>query len=350
MAYFVISGILLLPYLVLILYYRSSWLQIRELTEPEGPPSQVPVLVTVVIPARNEAQTIGRCLQSLLDQDFPKAQFEILVVDDHSTDSTAAVATAMGNGQVRVLSLKDYTRGARENSYKKRAIEVAINEARGSLILTTDADCTAGPHWLQAITSFYERTGAVCIVAPVVFRATVNRKGFFATLLEVFQSLDFIGLQEITGASVDQKFHYMCNGANLAYEKKVFYEVGGFEGIDDLASGDDMLLLHKIQKLYPDRIGFLKSRQAIVETDPATGLGAFIQQRIRWASKADRYPDIKITAVLVLVYFLNLWLLILAVAAFLVPGVGYLLLGVILLKAVFEWFFLLPGTRFFGRG
>ena len=62
----------------------------------------------------------------------------------------------------------------------------------------------------------------------------------------IFQSLDFLSLQGITAASVFSRFHTMCNGANLAYEKKAFEEVSGFAGIDQIASGDDMLLMHKI--------------------------------------------------------------------------------------------------------
>ena len=108
----------------------------------------------------------------------------------------------------------------------------------------------------------------------------------------------------------------MCNGANLAYEKKVFYEVNGFEGIDEIASGDDMLLMHKIQKVYPDKIMFLKSPEVIVQTQPAETLKDFMNQRIRWASKADKYTDKKITAVLFLVYLLNAWIFILGISSF----------------------------------
>ena len=97
-------------------------------------------------------------------------------------------------------------------------------------------------------------------------------------------------LQGITGASVYKKFHSMCNGANLAYEKKAFNDAGGFEGIDNIASGDDMLLMHKIQKIYPDRIKYLKSADVVVQTQPQETLKDFMNQRIRWASKADKYP------------------------------------------------------------
>ena len=83
--------------------------------------------------------------------------------------------------------------------------------------------------------------------------------------LHVFQSLDFLSLQGITAASVFSRFHTMCNGANLAYEKKVFEEAGGFNGIDQVASGDDMLLMHKIYLLYPDKVMYCLSPDVIVE-------------------------------------------------------------------------------------
>lgn len=349
MVFSIISAVLLLPYLALILFYRRSWLKIRDssITADHQPAARV--MISVVIPARNEEKNIGFCLESVMAQNYPKEYFEVLVVDDHSSDATAAVASSFGEDRIRVLSLQDYSGEAPMNSYKKMAIEIAIGQARGSLMVTTDADCVAGPRWLETIASFYESSAPVFIAAPVVFSKGTSKEGIFSRLFKIFQSLDFIGLQEITGASVDRKFHYMCNGANLAYEKKVFYEVGGFKGIDEIASGDDMLLLHKIQKRYPDRIGFLKSRDAIVETAPAEGFLEFLHQRIRWASKADRYTDKTITGVLLLVYLLNVWLLILAVSAFFISGVGYLLVGVLLAKSVAECFFLWPGARFFHR-
>ena len=73
--------------------------------------------------------------------------------------------------------------------------------------------------------------------------------------------MDFMVLQGITGAVVYKNNLSMCNGANLAYEKKAFYEVNGFAGIDHIASGDDMLLMHKIWKKYPDRVHYLKSKE-----------------------------------------------------------------------------------------
>ncbi len=86
---------------------------------------------------------------------------------------------------------------------------------------------------------------------------------------QYFNQLDFLTLQGITAASVYKRFHSMCNGANLAYERSAFYEVNGFNNIDNIASGDDMLLMHKIFKQYPDKVFYLKNRHAIVTTEPS---------------------------------------------------------------------------------
>ncbi len=158
-----------------------------------------------------------------------------------------------------------------------------------------------------------------------------------------------MALQGITGASVFKKIHAMCNGANLAYQKKVFFEVGGFEGIDQIASGDDMLLMHKIQSVYPERTLFLKSKDIIVKTQPAETLKEFINQRIRWASKADRYTDKKITMVLLLVYLFNAWIFILGIFSFFYLKMLYLFLISIGIKAIVELFFLYPVAKFFGK-
>jgi len=347
MTVLILSLVLLIPYLLLIAYYRRAWVQIR----PFVPDQRVApsTTVTVVIAARNEAKNIGACLDSILQQKYPAELFEIIVVDDHSGDATAEIVRSYDQKNVRLISLGDLTAGAVLNSYKKKAIATAIAQAWGSLIVTTDADCLVTEGWLATIVAFYQETQAVFIAAPVVFSQGGQKAGSATGLLQRFQSLDFMTLQGITGASVEKKIHNMCNGANLAYPKKVFFEVDGFTGIDGVASGDDMLLMHKVQQRYPLQIRYLKSAAAIVTTQPAATLGEFFNQRIRWASKADKYPDSKITGVLVLVYLFNAWLLYLAAAAVFSKHALYLFLAVLAVKTAVELLFLWPVSTFFGR-
>jgi cellulose synthase/poly-beta-1,6-N-acetylglucosamine synthase-like glycosyltransferase len=332
---------LLVGYAVLLGYYRSAW---QSLPSWSGTAITGSTRVTIIIPARNEAANILPCLHSILAQAYPAHLLEVIVADDFSTDDTAALTLSVKHPSLRLLRLSDHVTTP-INAYKKKAIELAIAQSSGQLILTTDADCIVPPHWLTTIVSFYETHQPAFIAAPVVFG---SRPGALA----LFQSLDFMTLQGITGAAVHRRFHAMCNGANLAYERSAFESVGGFAGINHIASGDDMLLMHKIGTRYPDRVLFLKSPDVIVTTAPAPTLRAFLQQRIRWASKADKYEDKRIFGVLLLVYLLNVLFLVLPILAWFTPcpGRGVLIwLGLLSGKTLAELYFLFPVARFFSK-
>ncbi|HEY4337943.1 MAG TPA: glycosyltransferase [Puia sp.] len=302
------------------------------------------VRITVLIPARNEEANIGRCLQSLAAQRYPRDLFEVVLIDDHSTDGTAAIVKGFSALAVHYLPLAEISGAENVRAHKKFAIETGIGVAAGELIVTTDADCVAGPGWLSTLADCYKQRGAKFIAAPVRIGGLAERAH---SLLGIFQTLDFITLQGITGAAVGKRIHSMCNGANLAYPKAVFLEVGGFQGIDEIPSGDDMLLMHKIFLKYPERVFFLKSPEAIVSTRPETRWKAFFHQRIRWASKADRYDDKRIFWVLLLVYFVNLLFLALAVAACWNWGWGLLGLVLLIPKTSAEYCFVRDVAIFF---
>jgi cellulose synthase/poly-beta-1,6-N-acetylglucosamine synthase-like glycosyltransferase len=359
-----ITVIFLILYTVLIIYYRFAFTSIPTIKSLIfNPPSdgqafqpstfnlQPSTLLSIIIPARNEEANIENCLQSILKNNYPAHLFEIIVVDDHSEDNTANIVKKYAAQNVKLISLKDFVTD-KINSYKKKAIEVAIAQASGTLIITTDADCIAPSTWLKTIASFYEEKKPAFIAAPVTIDCGWN-------FIQIFQSLDFMTLQGITAAVVHKKQMTMCNGANMAYERAAFYEVGGFAGIDNIASGDDMLLMHKIYKQYPDRVLFLKSKEAIVKTAPVNTIKQFFNQRIRWASKADKYDDKRILPVLVLVYFFNCLMLLLPIIT-LFNNAQYSMFNVqcsildfwlwmLLFKIVTELFFLYPVASFFGK-
>ena len=297
---------------------------------------------SIIISARNEERVIEKCLVSILNQNYPAHLFEVIVIDDHSTDSTPGIIEGLQEKypNLRLFFLEQMIEGKQINSYKKQAIGLAIDQAKHDWILTTDADCYATANWLKTFAAFIEDRKSLLVAAPVKF---INNGSF----ISIFQCLDFMSLQGITAASVHKKFHSMCNGANLAYNKKTFFEVGGFEGIDNIASGDDMLLMHKIFVHQPHSIGFVLSADVVIETLPMPDWKSFFNQRIRWASKADKYDDKRIFAVLVLVYLLNLWFLLLPFAAFRYPEVWILWLVLFVMKTFFELRFLFPVAEFF---
>ena len=349
MAFLLITLFILPPYVVLILYYRQSWIGIKNFIPAKTLNENELPFVSIIIAARNEERNISNCIQSIINQTYPQNKFEIIVTDDHSTDGTVAIINSFQKENIRVFNLADFTENKVLNSYKKKSIETSLQFVKGDLIVSTDADCIAPEKWLETLVSFYKEKSPVFVALPVAFSPSPPGERSWMKLLKIFQFLDFMTLQGITGASVYKKFHSMCNGANLAYEKKVFYEVNGFEEIDEIASGDDMLLMHKIQKAYPDRIMFLKSPEVIVQTKPTETLKDFMNQRIRWASKADRYTDKKITAVLLLVYLLNAWIFILGISSFFFIKAFYLFLISIVIKTFVELIFLYPVAKFFGK-
>lgn len=349
MAFYLVSFLLLLLYSGIILFYRQSWQQIDDFDSETNLKAAKPVFISVVVAARNEEKHIGSCLTSIINQTYPENLFEIIIVDDHSSDGTYTIANSFKKGNIKIIRLEDFTREAKLNSYKKAAIETAINIGKGDVIVTTDADCIVTNDWLQTIASFYSKYDPVFVAAPVVYSDPLLTDSKFLKLLKIFQTLDFLSLQGITGASVNKKFHNMCNGANLSYTKRAFLEVSGFEGIDNIASGDDMLLMHKIQKVHPGKICFIKSTNAIVKTQAATSLGEFMNQRIRWASKADKYTDPKIKSVLLLVYLFNLWIFIVVVCSFFSIVYFYLFIFLLFVKTIVELFFLFPVAKFFGK-
>lgn len=336
---FYITVVLLIIYGILLVYYERAWKKIPTLNYRNVKGGDEATKVSVIIPARNEENNIVQCLHSISNQSYPKELTEIIVINDHSTDRTEEIVKAFGGFPVKLINLRDHISTA-INSYKKKAIEIAIASSSGDLIITTDADCTAMPDWITCLVAYHRHYNAVLIAAPVKIKAT-------RSLLSIFQTIDFLTLQGITGAAVSAKFHSMGNGANLAYEKKVFYEVGGFTDIDKIASGDDMLLMHKIATRYPERFFFVKHHSAIISTQPALTWKAFLHQRIRWASKADKYDDKRIFVVLLLVYFLNVFLLIILVAGLWSTSWFLFFIILVFMKTMLEYSFVSRVADFF---
>jgi cellulose synthase/poly-beta-1,6-N-acetylglucosamine synthase-like glycosyltransferase len=304
----VIALVLTMLYVVVISSFIRGWKALRQFQYQQ----HQPLKVSIIIAARDEAENIEKTIKDLLAQDYEKAFLEIIFIDDHSTDNTAEIIKAY---EAQGITLIQFKESNTLNSYKKKAIETAIGNARGELIITTDADCRMGPNWLKTIVSYYQEGGYKMISSPVVYFEEQSR-------FERAQSLEFLFLIGMGASTIGNNKPSTCNGANLAYERQAFYEVGGFKGIDDLASGDDELLLHKMAEKYGNKIGFLKNHDAIVYTQAKPTLREFIQQRKRWASKSTRYKNKSIIVLGILVWLFNL-----SIVLNLLAGIILLLFG-----------------------
>ncbi|HTM97691.1 MAG TPA: glycosyltransferase [Pedobacter sp.] len=331
-----LSIFLTLVYVTVVVTFIRGWYKI--IVYKDIRPS-AKTRVSILVAARNEEKHIGKTIEDLLAQNYPKELFEIIIINDHSIDNTAAVVTSFSKNGVTLINLNE---DRALNSYKKMAIQRAIGQAKGDLIITTDADCKMGPNWLKTIVSFYEEHDFKMISSPVAYCDEKN-------LFERCQTLEFSYLIGLGASTIGNNNPSTCNGANLAYEREAFYAVGGFKGIDDLASGDDELLLHKIAAMFGNKIGFLKNQDAIVYTYAKQTLNGFIEQRKRWASKSTRYKNKGIVLLGLTVWLFNLSIIANAILAFFFHPLLEVFIYQLALKLLIELFFLIGVTSFFKR-
>ncbi|MBF8965181.1 glycosyltransferase [Pontibacter sp. FD36] len=334
--------------LLLLSLLAYGWLIIRaffawkRLLVPAIPAGFIPATkISVIIPVRNEAQQIPVLLQDLEMQNYPVELFEVLVVDDHSDDGTAQQIQefiAVTKLQLRLIRLAGHT----EATGKKAAIKQGIAQASSELLVFTDGDCRVQPDWLLYFAHTYETQQAFFMSGPVSFHNT-------HTLLERMQLVEFASLIGVGGASIGLRQPNMCNGANLAYTRAVFQEVGGFAGNEGIASGDDEFLLHKVNQLYPERIAFLKHPRAMVHTEARKTVRSFISQRVRWASKWRSYQSLAVKLVALTVFVVNL-LLFLAIPGVLLGWLSFwTFLAAYAAKFLIDFLFLNQILTFMGR-
>lgn len=332
-----LTALLTVCYVSLVLYFRRGWINLPWFHKS---PAFVPkTSVSVLIAARNEEDKLDKTIRDILAQNYPRELLELIIVDDHSTDRTAEIISSYSAEGVILIKLNE---DQPLNSYKKKAITEAITISKGELMVATDADCRMGPQWLANVVSCYQENNFKMISSPVAY---FEEKSVF----EEMQTLEFLYLIGLGASTIGNKMPSTCNGANLAYRKDVFFELKGFKGIDDLASGDDELFLHKVASRYPDGIGFCKSREAIVYTHAKATLGKFIQQRKRWASKSTKYKNKSVVVLGVSIWLFNLLILVNGIVGFLDPQ--YWTLAIISLAGKFlvELAFLLPMCLFARR-
>ena len=250
-----------------------------EETKVESRPPQLSVLIA----ARNEAAALPHLLAALGRQTLAPQQFEVLLADDHSADGTAALVQAAALQLPFSLRLISLPLGA---TGKKAALAAAEAQARAPWVVCTDADCRPAPGWLAAYAELLQQSSATSLLhfisGPV--RLTPGGAWFDGVL-----GLEFAGLVGVGGACIARGRPTMCNGANLAYRRATFHEVGGYADNQGLASGDDEFLLHKIQQRYPAGVHFLARPEAVVDTPAPATLRALLRQRVRWASKWPHY-------------------------------------------------------------
>lgn len=332
-----ISVFVLIGYALLIAAITIGWLKLKVFEKTGLLPE---IKVSIIVAARNEAGNIETLLNSLLAQDYPSHLFEIIIVDDHSSDSTSLLVERFIGQKNELQKLKLITLGVKDSFGKKAAIDCGIQASKGELIIITDADCTSGCQWISTLSSYYAEHKPQMILGPVNLS---NSGSFFGK----FQSLEFTSLISSAAGSCNAGFPLLANGANIAFTRHAYESCGGFSGNLQYPSGDDIFLMMSIKKKFGAKaIRFLRSEEAIVNTPSALSFNSFIQQRLRWVSKSRGYSDPLLIVASIAVFITNVLLVFTAISAIVNSGYLKLFLMLYLLKLIIDLPLMISYNRF----
>lgn len=311
-----IIGIL---YLLLMVFFAMGFIKARQFSPELGSAS-----MSVVIPFRNEEDSLPDLLRSLSElKSSNEVRAQILFVNDGSHDqSWKLVSDFIANGTCAFPC----TLLESEGKGKKQALLKGIQESEYDWIVTTDADCVVPPEWLIHIGSEIHHGNTDLWVMPVTLKSD---GGIFQQL----QQIENMALTAMNAGAINNGQYLSAQGANLAFKKSVFFEVGGYAPEWDVAGGDDEFLLARIASTRPNAVGTAFNPDLTVQTRPCYGFRELISQRTRWAAKAQKHT-LSMRSILVAVPTVFMALLLLSVLiGFLFQN--YALLGGLLF---YKWF------------
>jgi biofilm PGA synthesis N-glycosyltransferase PgaC len=290
--------------------------------------------ISIVVASRNEGPNINKLLASLSHIIYPFAKWELILVDDHSADgSIDSLDVSAYPFRIRKVSAGDSTG-------KKAAITTGIAASISDIIVTTDADCTVMPRWLEKINIAFMDTGKKMLIGGVRIEEG-------SSLFSRMQSMEFVSVAAMGAATLALGFPTMCNGANLSYRRDAFNAVDGYQGNENISSGDDESLMNKFHQRWKGCIGYLYSSYTLATTSPRPNVTSFIDQRLRWAGKwnANTSPETRAVAVVVLLIHLSFVLMIVSTIFGIISWKLFAILAGA--KIFVEALFLVPAARFY---
>jgi cellulose synthase/poly-beta-1,6-N-acetylglucosamine synthase-like glycosyltransferase len=266
-AIFTLLGIYLLEHLLL---YAGLLVNTKK---ADNAAAELP-FVSVIVAARNEEDNIAACIRSLIQVDYPQEKLQVILVNDRSTDKTKDIMLSYTN-ENKILTYLDTTNTVIGNlKGKTNALAMAIGEAKGEIIFTTDADIMVKPSWIREMMKYYDsKTGVINSFS------TILPKNFFRGL----QSFDWLYLLGLASGGDGLGHPISCVGNNMSYRKSAYDEVGGYEKIK-FSVTEDFMMLQSIMKKTKWKSKFPVNIDIVNETYACLSLKELYRQKKRWAT------------------------------------------------------------------
>jgi cellulose synthase/poly-beta-1,6-N-acetylglucosamine synthase-like glycosyltransferase len=331
----VISLLLIsISYISIIVRYTIGWNKLKTNNFQNNNPSFNSF--SIIIAFRNEAPNLSKLLNSLKQINYPKTLYEVILINDDSTDKSKLIVEDFIVEHNLNWNLLHSSKG------KKDAIKKGINNSSLEYIFTTDADCIIPKNILKTYDQVLQLKKWKLISGPVDF---YSNNSFLGKIFE----MEFMSLVSSGAGAIGINKPIMLNAANLIFQRKIALEANNTIYDSNIASGDDIFLLHYIMKHYDNKeITFLKNKDAIIQTKAPKTLKQWLSQRLRWASKA-KYYKINNTSISALIIMLFNIALLFTFALLLFKSYWLLYINLLIIKLIVDYPILHTASKFFNK-
>ena len=282
--------------------------------------------VSIIVPARDEQDNIVKCLDSIVESDYPRDRYEIIVVNDRSSDSTQSIVEqfALNHPNIKLLNIIDDSQ--KIVAGKPGALDFGIKKALGEYILLTDADCKVNKKWISSmVKTFIEKESDLVAAFTLVKHDT-----FFAK----YQAIEWILMHTMASGGMGLNFPLGCFGNNMAFKKSIYDQLGGYGNIE-FSVTEDLALLQTVHKMG-GKINYICHRDSTVKTLPLDNIKDYLKQRKRWAIGGKKLGW---KATLFVLASLLIWI---TAAVSFIEGHYYLGVIIMLLKVITDAILVIP--------
>lgn len=264
--------------LLIILFFVFNFILINQKFNSPKKTDKCNLKITIIVAAKNEEKNLPDLIKSLSHLNFNKEDYEVIIVDDNSTDKTYSLAKLLIQDENNFRVIK-----SEKNEYiaKRAALQTGIHYSKYDYIVITDADCIPEKNFLIAYChSFKDVNEFIFGVSPYKQTKSFSNK---------ISSFDNLRVHILTFGFADLGLPYSCAARSMGFSLSAFNRIGGFKNASQTLSGDDDLLLNEAVKNRL-KIFTIKDPSAFVYTNSKSTLKDFIYQKSRHTSTSNYYP------------------------------------------------------------